>query len=166
MKVEGGEKLNVYTGESTTTPKGLSEIQENKAQAGKASSGSGTGGAKPVRVQSTKEDSDGNMILVMTDGSTKPMLGTDGKPVRSAAFNKEVSKIITKLEEDDSSFKKLSPDEKRKRAEQRLTGKSSEAAPAADVNLKGKVEASGQKYEPSKYEYRVNADGSVQRRLK
>jgi hypothetical protein len=131
MKVEGGEKLNVFTGESTTTPKGLSEIQENKAQAGKASSGSGTGGAKPVRVQSTKEDSDGNMILVMTDGSTKPMLGTDGKPVRSAAFNKEVSKIITKLEEDDSSFKKLSPDEKRKRAEQRLTGKSSEAAPAA-----------------------------------
>lgn len=139
MKVEGGEKLNVYTGESTTTPKGLSEIQENKAQAGKASSGSGTGGAKPVRVQSTKEDSDGNMILVMTDGSTKPMLGTDGKPVRSAAFNKEVSKIITKLEEDDSSFKKLSPDEKRKRAEQRLTGKSSEAAPAAKTDAAPKV---------------------------
>lgn len=165
MKVEGGEKLNVFTGESTTTPKGLSEIQENKAQASKAASGGG-GGTKPVRVQSTKEDSDGNMILVMTDGSTKPMLGTDGKPVRSAAFNKEVSKIITKLEEDDSSFKKLSPEEKRKRAEQRLTGKATESAPATNTDLKAKVEAVGQKYEPNKYEYRVNSDGSVQRRLK
>jgi hypothetical protein len=168
FKVEGGEKLNVFQGDSTTTPKGLSEIQENVAQANKPS-GSGKGGstgAKAVRVQSTKEDSDGNMILVMTDGSTKPMLGTDGKPVRSASFNKEVAKIIAKLEEDDSAFKKLPPDEKRKRAEQRLTGKSSAAAPAADVNLKGKVEASGQAYEPSKYDYRIGPDGSVQRKLK
>jgi hypothetical protein len=168
MKVEGGEKLNVFTGESTTTPKGQSEIQENVAQANKPP-GSGKGsstGAKAVRVQSTKEDSNGNMILVMTDGSTKPMLGTDGQPVRSAAFNKEVARIITKMEEDDSAFKKLPPDEKRKRAEQRLTGKSSAAAPAADVNLKGKVEASGQAYEPSKYDYRIGPDGSVQRKLK
>jgi len=168
MKVEGGEKLNVFTGESTTTPKGLSEIQENVAQANKplGSGKGGTGNAKAVRVQSTKEDSNGNMILVMTDGSTKPMLGTDGQPVRSAAFNKEVARIITKMEEDDSAFKKLSPDEKRKRAEQRLTGKSSAAAPAADVNLKSKVEASGQAYEPSKYDYRIGPDGSVQRKLK
>ena len=168
MKVEGGEKLNVFTGESTTTPKGQSEIQENVAQANKPP-GSGKGGstgAKAVRVQSTKEDSDGNMILVMTDGSTKPMLGTDGKPVRSASFNKEVARIIAKLEEDDSAFKKLPPDEKRKRAEQRLTGRTTDAAPAADVNLKGKVEASGQKYEPSKYDYRIGPDGSVQRKLK
>lgn len=168
IKVEGGEKLNVFTGESTTTPKGQSEIQENVAQANKPP-GSGKGGstgAKAVRVQSTKEDSDGNMILVMTDGSTKPMLGTDGKPVRSASFNKEVARIIAKLEEDDSAFKKLPPDEKRKRAEQRLTGRTTDAAPAADVNLKGKVEASGQKYEPSKYDYRIGPDGSVQRKLK
>lgn len=168
FKVEGGEKLNVFQGDSTTTPKGLSEIQENVAQANKPP-GSGKGGstgAKAVRVQSTKEDSDGNMILVMTDGSTKPMLGTDGKPVRSASFNKEVARIIAKLEEDDSAFKKLPPDEKRKRAEQRLTGRTTDAAPAADVNLKGKVEASGQKYEPSKYDYRIGPDGSVQRKLK
>jgi len=141
MKVEGGEKLNVFTGESTTTPKGLSEIQENVAQANKplGSGKGGTGNAKAVRVQSTKEDSNGNMILVMTDGSTKPMLGTDGQPVRSAAFNKEVARIITKMEEDDSAFKKLSPDEKRKRAEQRLTGKTTEAAPAAKTDAAPKV---------------------------
>jgi hypothetical protein len=33
-------------------------------------------------------------------------------------------------------------------------------------DLQGKVEAAGQKYEPSKYDYRVNADGSVQRKAK
>jgi len=77
--------------------------------------------------------------MVMTDGSTKPMLGTDGQPVRSAAFNKEVARIITKMEEDDSAFKKLSPDEKRKRAEQRLTGKTTEAAPAAKTDAAPKV---------------------------
>lgn len=36
IDVKGGEKLNVYTGESTTTPVGQSEIAENKAQAGSA----------------------------------------------------------------------------------------------------------------------------------
>jgi hypothetical protein len=36
IDVKGGEKLNVFTGESTTTPLGQSEIAENKAQAGSA----------------------------------------------------------------------------------------------------------------------------------
>lgn len=167
MKVEGGEKLNVFTGESSTTPVGKSQINENNAQASKASNAGGPAGPKAPRVQSTKEDADGNMILIMSDGTTKPLLGSDGKAVRSSAFNKEVSKIITKMEEDDSAFKKLPADEKRKKAEERLTGRASGgAAPAADVNLKAKVEAGGQKYEPTKYEYRIGPDGSVQRRAK
>lgn len=37
MKVEGGEKLNVFTGESSTTAVGKSQVQENQAQAGSAS---------------------------------------------------------------------------------------------------------------------------------
>lgn len=167
VKVEGGEKLNVFTGESSTTPVGRSQINENNAQAGKAANAGGGGGAKPPRVQSTKEDSEGNMILIMSDGTTKPLLGSDGKAVRSSAFNKEVSKIITKMEEDDSAFKKLPADEKRKKAEERLTGRASgNANPAADTGLKAKVEAGGQKYEPTKYEYRIGPDGSVQRRAK
>ena len=166
--VQGGEKLNQFTGESTTTPKGQSEITENQAQANKAkNAGGGGGGTKAPRVQSTKEDSEGNMILIMSDGTTKPLLGSDGKAVRSSAFNKEVSKIITKMEEDDSAFRKLPADEKRKKAEERLTGRaSSNANPAADTGLKAKVEAGGQKYEPTKYEYRIGPDGSVQRRAK
>lgn len=131
MKVEGGEKLNVYTGESSTTPKGLSEIQENKAQAVKAKD---AGGAKAPRVQSTKEDSNGNMVLIMSDGTSKPLLEADGKPMQSAAFNKEVARTIAKMEEESSTFKKLSETEKRQRAQERLTGKMSEAAPAAKTD--------------------------------
>lgn len=37
IDVKGGEKFSQYTGESETTPLGKSEIQENKAQAGKYS---------------------------------------------------------------------------------------------------------------------------------
>jgi len=35
-----------------------------------------------------------------------------------------------------------------------------------DTGLQGKVEASGQKYEPTKYDYRVAPDGSIQRKAK
>lgn len=136
MKVEGGEKLNVYTGESSTTPKGWSEIQENKAQAVKAKD---AGGAKAPYVKSTKEDSDGNMVLIMSDGSTRPLMGDDGKPMQSAAFNKEVAKIIAKMEEESSTFKKLPEEDKRKQAKERLTGKMSEAAPAAKTDAASKV---------------------------
>ena len=132
MKVEGGEKLNVFTGESSTTPKGLSEIQENKAQAVKAKD---AGGAKAPRVQSTKEDSNGNMVLIMSDGTSKPLLEADGKPMQSAAFNKEVAKTIAKMEEESSSFKKLSEEDKRKRAQERLTGKMSEPTPTAKTDV-------------------------------
>lgn len=128
IDVKGGEKLNVFTGESTTTPLGKSQINENNAQAVKAKD---AGGAKAPRVQSTKEDSNGNMVLIMSDGTSKPLLEADGKPMQSAAFNKEVARTITKMEEESSSFKKLSEEDKRKRAQERLTGKMSEAAPAA-----------------------------------
>jgi hypothetical protein len=136
MKVEGGEKLNVFTGDSSTTPLGKSQINENNAQAVKAKD---TGGTKPPRVQSTKEDSNGNMVLIMSDGTSKPLLEADGKPMQSAAFNKEVARTIAKMEEESSTFKKLSETEKRQRAQERLTGKMSEAAPAAKTDAAPKV---------------------------
>jgi hypothetical protein len=40
------------------------------------------------------------------------------------------------------------------------------AAPAAVGDIKAKVEASGQTYDPSTYEYRVAPDGSIQRKAK
>jgi hypothetical protein len=39
-------------------------------------------------------------------------------------------------------------------------------APAAVGDIKAKVEAAGQTYDPSKYEYRIAPDGSVQRKAK
>ena len=42
-----------------------------------------------------------------------------------------------------------------------------EPAPKADdAALKSKVEGRGMKYEPDKYQYRVNKDGSVDRKPK
>lgn len=135
-KVEGGEKLNVFQGESSTTPLGKSQINENNAQAVKAKD---AGGAKAPRVQSTKEDSNGNMVLIMSDGTSKPLLEADGKPMQSAAFNKEVARTIAKMEEDSSKFKNLSEEDKRKRAQERLTGKMSEAAPAVKTDAAPKT---------------------------
>ena len=40
------------------------------------------------------------------------------------------------------------------------------AAAASGNDMKSKVEAGGLKYEPAKYDYRINADGSVQRKAK
>ena len=60
---------------------------------------------------------------------------------------------------------------KRKAAEdileaiERKAGLNKPAAPSGD-NIQSKVEAAGQKYEPTKYEYRVAPDGSIQRKAK
>ena len=51
--------------------------------------------------------------------------------MQSAAFNKEVARTIAKMEEESSKFKNLSEKEKRAQAQERITGKISEAAPAA-----------------------------------
>ena len=47
-----------------------------------------------------------------------------------------------------------------------LKAEGAEAKPAAATGLQGQVEKSGQKYEPTKYDYRVAPDGSVQRKAK
>jgi hypothetical protein len=40
------------------------------------------------------------------------------------------------------------------------------AAPAPDASIQSKVEAQGVKYEPTKFNYRITADGSIQRKAK
>jgi hypothetical protein len=60
---------------------------------------------------------------------------------------------------------------KRKKAQdvvdelEKRAGMHQTAAPSSD-NIRSKVEAAGQTYEPTKYEYRVAPDGSVQRKAK
>jgi hypothetical protein len=48
----------------------------------------------------------------------------------------------------------------------RLQGQALPPAAGSAGDIRRKVEAGGQKYEPDKFEYKINADGSVQRRNK
>jgi hypothetical protein len=66
---------------------------------------------------------------------------------------------LDRLYEQKSKFKVEEPASEKKEAPPKDSAKPKD-------NLQSKVEAAGQKYEPNKYDYRVNADGSVQRKAK
>jgi hypothetical protein len=82
------------------------------------SSGGGSGGAASAapKVRSTKVDDAGNMVAIMSDGSTKNL------GIKSSDFNNKVANLVTQMSKNDYQFNKLSEDEKRNRAIQRLTG--------------------------------------------
>lgn len=166
--VKGGEKVNVFTGDSTTTAVGQSEIAENKAQAGSAGA--------------------------LSKKYTKEIEKIDAE-IRGGAFNKNSSEKLTSvinaanatIKSLDESSKGSTPEAKAEWQRQRddavairdkaITLQKSgldarekpkpEPAPKADdAALKSKVEGRGMKYEPNKYQYRVNKDGSVDRKPK
>lgn len=76
--------------------------------------GAGGGAPKAPTVRSTKVDEQGNVIAVMSDGTTKPL------GIKSDAFNARVAKVIGDMEKNDNKFAKLPADEKRRLAVQRL----------------------------------------------
>jgi hypothetical protein len=81
------------------------------------SSGGGSGGAASApKVRSTKVDDAGNMVAIMSDGSTKNL------GIKSSDFNNKVASLVTQMSKNDYQFNKLPEDEKRERAIQRLTG--------------------------------------------
>jgi hypothetical protein len=81
------------------------------------SSGGGSGGAASApKVRSTKVDDAGNMVAIMSDGSTKNL------GIKSSDFNNKVANLVTQMSKNDYQFNKLPEDEKRDRAIQRLTG--------------------------------------------
>jgi hypothetical protein len=166
IDVKGGEKLNVFTGESTTTPVGQSEILENKAQAGSAGA--------------------------LSNKYTKEIEKIDAE-IKGGAFNKNSSEKLTSvinaanatIKSLDESSKGSTPEAKAEWQRQRddavairdkaitlqKSGLDAREKPkpepkADDAVLKGKVEGRGMKYEPNKYQYRVNKDGSVDRKPK
>lgn len=84
------------------------------------SGGGGRGGGSDAnKVQSTKVDGDGKIILVMKDGSIKETGRT------ASTFNKDVAGLVAKLSKDDYKFSKLTPEEKRAAAMNMLVGGSS-----------------------------------------
>jgi len=91
--------------------------------------GGGGGTAKAPRVQKTITGENGNVMAVMTDGTTKDL------GVKSGDYNKQVSNLVTKMAKDDYKFAKLPEAEKRSQAEQRLLG-----GPRKPTNDAGKAE--------------------------
>lgn len=98
--------------DSGTTRAGAAVTSANRP-GGSGRSGGGDGSAK---LRSTKVDDEGNMIAIMSDGSTKNL------NIKSGEFNNRVSNLVTQMGKNDYSFNKLSEEDKRTRAIERLTG--------------------------------------------
>jgi hypothetical protein len=89
------------------------EIETATIRAEKAGGGAG-GGA--LKVRSTKVDDAGNMIAIMSDGSTKPL------GIKSGDYNNKIASTIATMAKNDYKFSKLPESEKRAAALERLTG--------------------------------------------
>ena len=76
----------------------------------------GAGGTKAARVQKTITGENGNVMAVMSDGTTKDL------GIKSGDYNKQISNLVTKMAKDDYKFAKLPEADKRKQAEERLRG--------------------------------------------
>lgn len=75
-------------------------------------------------VRSTKTDQSGNVIAIMSDGSTRPL------GIKTGDYNARLAKIIGDMEKLEPKFGKLPEEEKRRRATIRLSGEAPAAAPA------------------------------------
>lgn len=80
--------------------------------------GGGGGGGKANNVQSKGEDAEGNVYLVMRDGSRKWLLDDSGRKMKSLAATKLLAKTANDLGKQDMTPR--SPAENRKRAEELL----------------------------------------------
>ena len=93
------------------------DIKMNQTRADAlAGRSSGSGGTKAARVQKTITGENGNVMAVMSDGTTKDL------GVKSGDYNKQISNLVTKMAKDDYKFAKLPEADKRKQAEERIRG--------------------------------------------
>jgi hypothetical protein len=89
-------------------------------------SSSGAGGVTN-KVQSRFTDGNGNVVLVMRDGTHKQLVGDDGRPVKSFDFEKEVGRVAKNIG-DSIGNRGKTPEQNRDAARRVLTPA---AAPAA-----------------------------------
>jgi hypothetical protein len=107
----------------------LSDEQQARTRAtSKGSGGSGSGGA--VKLKSTREDGNGQVIGIFTDGSTKVISDS------SLNFNKKVADMILKMSDNVTGFRKLPPADQRLKAIETLTGNAPAPAAAASTATK------------------------------
>lgn len=90
-----------------------SQNKTDTIRANKPSGGAGSGDAK---VRSTKVDDQGNVVAIMSDGTTKPL------GIKSGDFNNRVANLVTQMSKNDYQFSKLPEADKRAKAVERLTG--------------------------------------------
>ena len=102
------------------------EAAVTSANRPRAAGGSGAGGTKAPTVRSTKTDDQGNVVAIMSDGSTKPL------GIKSGDFNKRVSDLISTREKTDFQFKQLPEAEKKAWATGRLSGPAPRASGSSD----------------------------------
>jgi hypothetical protein len=98
------------TADAKTTSAGAAVTRANRPP---SSGGGGSGGNTP-KVRSTRVDDQGNVVAVMSDGSTKDL------GMKSGDYNKSVATMIAKREKDDFQFNKLPEAEKKAWATERL----------------------------------------------
>lgn len=97
---------------------------KNRTDPNRPRGGGSGGGAGGLKVRATRVGDNGNIVLVMSDGSLKDT------GMKDASFGKAVGAMIAKLSKDDYKFSKLPDEEKRRRVLDLISSGSSEA-PAA-----------------------------------
>jgi hypothetical protein len=168
FNVQGGEKINVFTGDSTTTAVGQSEVAENKAQAGSAGALSKKYGKEVEKIDAeiaggmfNKNSSEKLTSIINSANATIKSLDESSKG------NTAEAKAEWQRQRDDAvAIRDKAITMQKNGLDAREKPKPEPAPKADDAALKSKVEGRGMKYEPNKYQYRVNKDGSVDRKLK
>lgn len=87
------------------------------------------GAAGGLKVRKTISGDDGYMKVVMSDGSTKPLLD-NGRPIRALDYGKRIDGIVNQLRKSSSGFGKSETD-LRSMAEQSLSGGNNAPQPSA-----------------------------------
>jgi hypothetical protein len=168
IDVKGGEKLNVFTGESTTTPLGQSEIAENKAQAGS----SGALSKKYTKeIEKIDAEISGGVFNKNSSEKLTSVINAANATIKSLDDSSKGSTPEAKAEwqrqrDDAVAVRDKAMALQKSGLDAREKPKPAPAPKADDAALKSKVEGRGMKYEPNKYQYRVNKDGSVDRKPK
>ena len=167
-KVEGGEKLNVFQGDSTTTALGTSQIAENKAQASSANSLVAKHGKEVEKIDA---EIAGGMFNKNSSEKLTSIINSANATIKSLDESSKGSTPEAKAEwqrqrNDAVAIRDKAITLQKNGLETRDKPKPEPAPKADDAVLKNKVEGRGMKYEPNNFQYRINKDGSVDRKPK
>lgn len=80
------------------------------------------------RIQSTSTDSDGYMVGVFRDGSTRRLVDANGQPIRSGEWSRRVDVLAAQLGRNGRMRRQYTPEQLRQIAEETLQGDQSDAA--------------------------------------